>query len=82
VYVDGQLGAARFKSPEQLLAAFSAAGVDPQRPAVFTCGSGLTACVLALALQQARGGGPLPPVYDGSWCEWGALEDTPIVTGD
>ena len=58
---------------------FGAAGVDLARPIVTTCGSGVTASVLALAL--ARLGAWRTAVYDGSWSEWGAPADTPVVTG-
>lgn len=54
--------------------------VDLGRPIVTTCGSGVTASVLALAL--ARLGRFDVAVYDGSWTEWGGRADTPIVTGD
>ena len=71
---DGTLAA-----PAKLKAAFEAAGVDLARPAVATCGSGLSACVLALAL--ARLGRDDAAVYDGSWTEWGGQADTPVATG-
>ncbi len=64
---------------ERLRELFKAAGVDLQRPVVTTCGSGVSACVLALAL--ARLGRDSVAVYDGSWSEWGRRSDTPIVTG-
>lgn len=67
------------KSVDHLRAAFADAGVDLERPIVTTCGSGVSAAVLALAL--ARLGLDRTPVYDGSWTEWGGREDTPIVTG-
>jgi thiosulfate/3-mercaptopyruvate sulfurtransferase len=67
------------KSADDLKAAFEGAGVDLKKPIVTTCGSGITASVLALAL--ARIGKSRTPVYDGSWSEWGALADTPVVTG-
>jgi thiosulfate/3-mercaptopyruvate sulfurtransferase len=69
---------AKLKPKEQLAAVFKEAGVDVSKPLVCSCGSGLTACILALAVYQVNG--TLVPIYDGSWCEWGALDDTPIVT--
>jgi thiosulfate/3-mercaptopyruvate sulfurtransferase len=67
------------KAGDELRAAFQAAGVDLERPMVTTCGSGVSAAVLALAL--ARLGRDDVAVYDGSWTEWGGRADTPIVTG-
>ena len=67
------------KSADEITAVFQAAGVTLGAPIVTTCGSGVTASVLALAL--ARLGYGDVPVYDGSWSEWGCLPDTPIVTG-
>jgi len=68
-----------FRPPAEIAARFRAAGVDPGRPVTTTCGSGVTACVLALGLHQI--GKPDAAVYDGSWSEWGARDDTPIATG-
>ncbi|MBI1408023.1 MAG: 3-mercaptopyruvate sulfurtransferase [Caulobacter sp.] len=67
------------KSAEQLRAVFEAAGVSLDRPIVTTCGSGITAGILALAL--ARLGRDRTAVYDGSWAEWGGRDDTEVVTG-
>jgi thiosulfate/3-mercaptopyruvate sulfurtransferase len=64
---------------DHLRAAFAAAGVDSTKPAVTTCGSGVSAAVIALAL--ARLGRDDAAVYDGSWSEWGARDDTAVVTG-
>jgi thiosulfate/3-mercaptopyruvate sulfurtransferase len=63
-----------------LRAAFEAAGVDLARPIVTTCGSGISAAILALALAVL--GREDVPVYDGSWSEWGAADaGTPVATG-
>ena len=64
---------------DKLKGLFETAGIDINRPIVSTCGSGITASVVALAL--ARMGKPRSAVYDGSWTEWGGLPDTPVVTG-
>jgi len=71
--------AGRLKSAAELRGIFAGAGVDLARPLVTTCGSGVTASVLALAL--ARLGREDVAVYDGSWTEWGGRADTPVVTG-
>ena len=65
-----------FKSGREVLAAFELAGVDLTQPMVTTCGSGVTASTLALALFNA--GKEDVAVYDGSWSEWGSRQDTPI----
>jgi thiosulfate/3-mercaptopyruvate sulfurtransferase len=67
------------KPPDALRAAFLLAGVDPRRPVTTTCGSGITASVLALGLYLV--GHDHVAVYDGSWTEWGGRTDTPIETG-
>ncbi|PZX18880.1 thiosulfate/3-mercaptopyruvate sulfurtransferase [Palleronia aestuarii] len=67
------------KDPDALRAAFEAAGVDLSRPVITTCGSGVTAAILSLAL--ARIGHERWSLYDGSWSEWGAFEDLPVATG-
>jgi thiosulfate/3-mercaptopyruvate sulfurtransferase len=67
------------KSAAELRALFEGAGVDLARPIVTTCGSGVTAAMLSLAL--ARIGLADVPVYDGSWTEWGGRADTPVTTG-
>ncbi|WGF88995.1 3-mercaptopyruvate sulfurtransferase [Marinivivus vitaminiproducens] len=53
------------------------AGIDPAKPLVTTCGSGVSACVINLALHRL--GHRDVPVYDGSWTEWGGRSDTPVV---
>lgn len=67
-------------SPEEIKACLAAAGIDPKRPVTTTCGSGITAAVLALGLHMTGHRGVA--VYDGSWCEWGLPGgDTPVETG-
>ena len=59
--------------------AFADAGVDPARPVIATCGSGITACTLTLAL--AAIGAEQVAVYDGSWTDWGSRSDAPVESG-
>lgn len=74
VNADGTL-----KSAAELKTIFAASGADKSQGAICTCGSGITAALIALAL--ARLGRWDAAVYDGSWAEWGGRDDTPIVTG-
>jgi len=67
------------KSKAQLQALFEAEGVDLDKPIATSCGSGVSAAIIALAL--ARLGRWDAPVYDGSWTEWASRDDTPIATG-
>ncbi|MCX8476927.1 MAG: sulfurtransferase [Sphingomonas sp.] len=67
-----------WKQPEAIRATFEAAGLDPDKPLVATCGSGITASVIAFAAHLI---GRDVPVYDGSWSEWGALAATPKALG-
>ncbi len=69
----------RLKSPESLKAIFAAHGVDLNKPIITTCGSGVSAAILALAVEEA--GGKIEGLYDGSWAEWGGRDDCPVVTG-
>ena len=64
--------------PEALRAKLLAAGADGSRPVVTSCGSGVTATVITLAMALA--GLPQGAVYDGSWTEWGGRADTPVET--
>lgn len=62
--------------PETISAAVRAAGVDPTRPVITSCGSGVTAAILWLALERI--GHPPAALYDGSYSEWGARVDVPV----
>jgi thiosulfate/3-mercaptopyruvate sulfurtransferase len=62
-----------------LQAKFADAGMDWQQPVICSCGSGVSACVLALGLHRL--GNPAVRVYDGSWTEWGSRQDLPLETG-
>ena len=69
----------RLKDEAGLKAAFADAGVDPLKPLIATCGSGITAASIVLAATVL--GAKEPALYDGSWAEWGSQADTPVVTG-
>ena len=68
------------KTPDQTRAIFVSAGVDLKKPIVTTCGSGVTAAVLGLALE--RMGHDMWSLYDGSWTEWGMFPTVPVATGE
>lgn len=69
----------RLKSKADLRAAFAEAGIDPDAPVVTSCGSGVTAAVINLALESL--GNRQSALYDGSWTEWGSAANTPVETG-
>ena len=65
--------------PEELKKRFEEAGFDKSTPVVTSCGSGVTAAVITLALETL--GHSANRLYDGSWTEWGGRSDTPVVKG-
>ncbi len=69
----------RLLSPAELRDRFEEAGIDLTQPVVTTCGSGITAAVITLALETL--GHSANRLYDGSWSEWGGRSDTPVETG-
>ena len=69
----------RLKSPEALKATFAEHKIDLAKPIITTCGSGVSAAILALAVEEA--GGKVEGLYDGSWAEWGGRDDCPVAAG-
>lgn len=72
--VDGRL-----RPPADIEAAFREAGVDPDKPVVTSCGSGVTAAVLSFALESI--GRPAVALYDGAWTEWAGRADAVVAVG-
>lgn len=72
-------GDGTMKDPASLRAAFEGAGVDLTKPAITSCGSGVTAAILSLALERI--GHRDHALYDGSWAEWGMYEDLGVAKG-
>ncbi|MEQ8900852.1 MAG: 3-mercaptopyruvate sulfurtransferase [Roseovarius sp.] len=68
------------KDPDELRAILAAAGVDMAKPVITSCGSGVTAAVINLALERI--GKTDHALYDGSWTEWGAFPTLPVATGE
>jgi thiosulfate/3-mercaptopyruvate sulfurtransferase len=66
-----------FLSVEELSAVFAQAKVDLRKPIICTCGSGVTACIIGVAALMC--GATQVSVYDGSWSEWGASTQYPVV---
>jgi thiosulfate/3-mercaptopyruvate sulfurtransferase len=67
------------KEPAALREVFVAAGVDLAKPVITTCGSGVTAAILSLALERI--GVRDHSLYDGSWAEWGMYDGLKLATG-
>ena len=70
----------RLRSATEIEAAFAAAGVDLAKPVITSCGSGVSAAILALAVEST--GRSVAGLYDGSWAEWGSRAELPLATGD
>ena len=68
-----------FKDLPTIRKMIAEAGIDLSKPVVTSCGSGVTAAVVTLALESL--GHSDNSLYDGSWSEWGSKQDTPVVTG-
>lgn len=69
----------KFRNLAELREIFEKSGIDLSKPVVTSCGSGVTAAIITLALESL--GHTDNSLYDGSWTEWGSHADTPVATG-
>ena len=70
----------RLKDPQSIRDALRRHGIDPTKPVITSCGSGVSAAILTLAFMRI--GHPPQALFDGSWTEWASREGAPIGTGD
>jgi thiosulfate/3-mercaptopyruvate sulfurtransferase len=75
----GFLDQGRLKPPAALAQVLDSAGVESDKPVITSCGSGVSAAIISLALDEL--GRPAQALYDGSWTEWASTKGMPIATG-
>jgi thiosulfate/3-mercaptopyruvate sulfurtransferase len=68
------------RSPEEIRAAMAKAGIDPAKPVITTCGSGVSAVIIAMAM--AKAGVDIHAIYDGSWAEWATAPGMAVTSTD
>ena len=69
----------RLKSPAELAKSLKSAGLDTEKPVITSCGSGVSAAIISLALDEL--GRPAEALYDGSWTQWASTPSNPVAAG-